>query len=106
MALTTLGWQWPVEATPIPVLRTILSVAGHTATRLKAVNTKLTTSHVKVLLAVCGPYVGALGPLSDEVLHQFGSRVVPRALEAWHASPSSQASTAGQAYRILADGRG
>lgn len=106
MALTTLGWQWPVEATPIPALHTILLVTEHTAIHLKAVNTKLTTSHVKVLLAVCGPDIGAFGPLSDEVLRQSGSRVAPRALGIWHASASSQASQAGHAYRILADCRG
>ena len=69
MALTTLGWQWPVETTPMParkgrVRQCRLVLAVQSAGLAGA----LTRGHVKMFAAIAGPDVAALGPLRDVLL--------------------------------------
>lgn len=104
MAFTTLGWQWPVEATPMPAL------PGHDSNRQVSCRATcrinlswLTTGHVKMLLAVCSPHIAAFSPFSNEVLCSPYIWFVPGALAMRHAEISIQTSCSDAAYRILPD---
>lgn len=68
IALTTLGWQWPVEATPIPVPKLLKLLAVSVHNRAYAEKPNLTAGHIKVFLTICGPDVAPFSLFGYKVL--------------------------------------